>query len=268
MIPLNLDHSSLNFPKGFSEKHRKLLGIPGSILIPKNYMKSFDATVGQDIKIGMQENYVLVAGTVDKVLSNGFPIIYASQNTFNYLNGSSPKMTTFLIKLKDPSLAKQTAKELQYAVDKLNRKMTVWTPKSFIDNAKTAWFDKDETANTMLYSVGFIALFSLAIGSQVMRANLFAQLKEFGTLNALGVSRFKLALVALEQGFWVGVFSIAFSMGIFFIIQYVAAFYSQSLVMTWMVFGICSALILTVSLVSGFFSVSILRKIELTSLLR
>jgi putative ABC transport system permease protein len=269
LIPLDLSPSSLNFPKNFTEEHRRLLTIPGTVLIPVNYMASFNAVVGQDIELGLGEpNFVQVAGMTDKVLSNDFPIIYASQNTFNYLNGSSPKMTTFLIKLKDPSLADQTAKELQYAVDKLDRMMTVWTPETFIDNAKTAWFDQDENANMMLYSVGFIAFFSLAIASQVMRANLFAQLKEFGTLNALGVSRFRLALVALEQGFWVGICSIGCAMFFFFIIQYAAAYYSYSLVMTWTVFGVCSALILTVSLISGFFSVSILRKIELTSLLR
>lgn len=272
LVPLGIEKGSLNFPHNFGEKERKALKIPGSVVVPKNYMDRLGTAPDLSLKIGNGElRNVFISGVSAPVLRMDTPNIYVSQKTYDYIKGDNASWggaSALLIKLVDPEKAEQTARELQQFLMMKGKLLNIWTRESYQKQLEDNFLKSDRVAKRLLYTVGFVAVFSLVLSSQIMRANIFAQLREFGTLHALGLSRVKLALITLEQGFWAGIVSTICCTALFFLVKFIAAQYNQDIAVSMLLLGACYTLIMGVAMVSGFFSVFVLRKIELTSLLR
>ena len=268
VITIALDADALTYPTNVPASLATSLKPTYNIALPKNYANELNLAVG-DTLVYSEDASMLVVEITDTVLNGSTPVVYMSDDTYQNLTGdANTRYRQVLVKIKDPSRAEQTRIELLKVLESMSPDMEVWTPAGFIYNLENEAVEDNELQTILSYIIGGFAFFIFMITNQLMRTNLYSQIKEFGALNALGISKKKLAVITMSQGFWIGVTSIINCTILYYILKYLATFDGQSLVMPTWGWWVSLGLIMGVAMVSGFLSIFVLRKIELTSLLR
>ena len=115
---------------------------------------------------------------------------------------TGPRVGPLMVKIRDPSRADIVAAQLNAAS---HGKYRAWTrPELAKANEKSIF--KEQIIGVML---GFAVMIGLLIGTvitwQTLRGAIFANIKEFASLRALGVSMGSLRVIVLELSFWVGI---------------------------------------------------------------
>ena len=121
---------------------------------------------------------------------------------------------------------------------------------------------------TLIFSLILGVLIGVAITWQTLRGAIMANIKEFASLRALGVSMGSLRAIVMELSFWVGVAGILASGVLTWAVSLLAA--GGGLPMAFpipMVAGVC-IMLLVIALASGFLSLGVLKKSQPADLLR
>lgn len=148
---------------------------------------------------------VRVVGTVRGYKSLGGPYVFCSLQTAAALIRDPPGgVTYFLAKCKDPANAPAVAERLgRY------RQMSAFPSDEFSLRSRLHWLFTTKAG----IAVGFTALLGLIVGavvtSQTLYAATAASQREFATMRAMGIPRWRLKFTIIEQSFWVGLFGIA-----------------------------------------------------------
>jgi putative ABC transport system permease protein len=120
--------------------------------------------------------------------------------------------------------------------------------------------------------LGFAMFMGAAVGIvitwQTLRAAILANVKEFASLRALGVAMGSLGLVVMEMSFWVGIAGLFATAFLVFAIWALArsANVPMGFPLGFIVFVAISLVVIAV--VSGFFSLGVLKKSQPADLLR
>lgn len=268
IIILGSDPEELTYPKDVPKSLAAVIAPEFNIAVARNYLDNLQVALGDTIPTN-KDSELKVAAIAPTVLNGDTPIIYMTAETYALLSsGSSASPNEMLVLLKDASNIEATRDELMLLMEDLNPDIRVWTPKGFsVDQEEQSLNERGYMSFFTYIIVGF-GFFIFMITNQLMRTNLLAQLKGFGTLHAFGISKMKLALMMLEQGFWLGFISLIGCTAAYVIVAQIAANWDMLLTMPVYGWVACYGLIMSVAMISGFTSVFILRKIELTSLLR
>jgi putative ABC transport system permease protein len=112
------------------------------------------------------------------------------------------------------------------------------------------------------------AAVGIVITWQTLRAAILANVKEFASLRALGVAMGSLGLVVMEMSFWVGIAGLFATAFLVFAIWALArsANVPMGFPLGFIVFVAISLVVIAV--VSGFFSLGVLKKSQPADLLR
>lgn len=111
-------------------------------------------------------------------------------------------------------------------------------------------------------------LIGVAITWQTLRGAIMANIKEFASLRALGVSMGSLRRIVLELSFWVGIAGVFAAFVLTWAVSLLAS--SSGLTMSFppaMVMMV-SAMLVVIALLSGFLSLGVLKKSQPADLLR
>jgi len=160
---------------------------------------------------------VKVIGTVNGYKSLGGPYVFCNHHTARTLMRYIPGQTTYIIAKCKPGT------DVQAVVDRLNTypSMTAFTSDDFSLRSRKHWLFTTKAG----VAVGFTALLGLLVGavvtSQTLYAATAASQREFATLRAMGIPRWRLKLNVLAQSFWVGLFGILVGFPIVLVIAYV-----------------------------------------------
>lgn len=147
---------------------------------------------------------VTVVGLVRGYKSLGGPYVFCSNENARVLLKYFPGEATYLVaKCRTPGDATRVTHRLQgYS------QMTAFTAADFSWRSRMHWLFTTKAG----VAVGFTALLGLLVGavvtSQTLYAATAASLREYSTLRAMGIPRWRLQLSVLEQSFWVGLFGI------------------------------------------------------------
>jgi putative ABC transport system permease protein len=118
------------------------------------------------------------------------------------LASTSQRGGPLMVQLKHPEMAEHVRDQLNAVSD---GKYRAWTREE-LSQANESALMKEQIIGILL---GFSALLGAGIGIgitwQTLRGAIFANIKEFASLRALGVSMRSLRLVVIELSFWVGV---------------------------------------------------------------
>ena len=147
---------------------------------------------------------VRVVGFVRGYKSIGGPYVFCSEETARPMLRYGRGDVTYLIARCRNSLdADAVSRRL-----KQHPRMSVYTADEFSRNTRMHWLFTTKAG----VAVGFTALLGLLVGavvtSQTLYAATAAMQKEFATLRAMGIPRWRLQLSVLTQSFWVGLFGI------------------------------------------------------------
>lgn len=147
---------------------------------------------------------VRVIGLVRGYKSLGGPYVFCNHDTARVLMKYVAGQTTFLLaKLNDGA-------NIDSVVARLNDypAMSAFTASDFSMRSRFHWLFTTKAG----VAVGFTALLGLLVGavvtSQTLYAATAASQREFATLRAMGIPKWRLKLNVLAQSFWVGLFGI------------------------------------------------------------
>ncbi|RZJ37801.1 MAG: FtsX-like permease family protein, partial [Brevundimonas sp.] len=118
------------------------------------------------------------------------------------------------------------------------------------------------------FSVFLGTLIGVAITWQTLRGAIMANIKEFASLRALGVSMSSLRNIVMELSFWVGIVGVLASFILTWLISLLAA--AGNVVMAYppSVLVLVGVMLILIALMSGFLSLGVLKNSQPADLLR
>lgn len=246
---------------------RARLNEPGAVIVDEADLDSLGVKVGDTAAINGQR--VRVVGVSRGLRALGGVNIVASLETARVLDRApddAGMMTYFIAKVRPGVKPKVVA-------DRLNGSnafgpYTVWTAKAFARESSLYWMFDTGAGAGVLFLAGIVFLVGSVITSQTLIAAVIGSIREYATLNALGVGRGSLRKVVLEQAFWVGALGLVCSIVIGFILLAIARNRSVPMELNPLITIVCLALSMALAIVSGLAAVRTLRRADPASLLR
>jgi putative ABC transport system permease protein len=185
------------------------LSEPGAVAVDESEFSRLGISgVGDSAEIlGLR---VRVVGVVKGYKSVGGPYVFCSMDTARaVLRYQNDEATYLLAKTTDPADAWKVARRMGGY-----HQLTAFTADEFSARTRMHWLLTTKAGIT----VGFTALLGLLVGavvtSQTLYAATAASQREFSTLRAMGIPRWRLKMSVLVQSFWVGLFGIAIAVPI------------------------------------------------------
>ena len=147
---------------------------------------------------------VRVVGLVKGCRSLGGPYVFCSLDTARAVLFYRPGEVTYLVaKCHDPEDAWKVARRMEGYP-----RLTALTADEFSARSRMHWLMTTKAG----IAIGFTALLGLLVGAVVTSQTLFAATaasqREFATLRAMGIPKWRLKMSVLVQSFWVGLFGI------------------------------------------------------------
>ncbi|RLV59879.1 ABC transporter permease [Parashewanella curva] len=264
IVPVDPSETSLDFPRFFPDAIRKVIETPGVVVLSRASARELNTGFGQKALLG---NLEVTVGAVINGLSSGFQArVFTSPQTLQLIgSGGRNNPTLFLVKLKAGAAKQQVLQQLNKMLVQHQLKAT-----TVEDSASSAGFAQVLQGNgrMLIGSAAFALLVGCAIASQTLRGAFLAQIKEFGSLRALGVKRRILAYVAMEQAFWTGIVSIPIAAVLAHILRVVMGLFDISIHIPFFLLASSSALLLIVALIAGLVSLTAVFKAQPAELLR
>ncbi|GGO71362.1 FtsX-like permease family protein [Bowmanella pacifica] len=262
--------NSLSLPYSVSKSERAALEMHKTFLAPKSFVIAHDAQIGDEfIFVDNQDDSVEEAWTLVGEFSTEVTPDWTVLITSPHSLSSTPGYSLIAIALKDDSLQEQTMAELNTLLTRYAKPFTVVKRADLRVEARKKALLSRTMQVFVINAIVPLAIFNLVTIVLIMRANLFSQIREFGTLHALGFTKFDLAKIAMEQGLWLGAGAIVLSTGLFYVVAFIwQQFFGFSVQLSALIFFASAIQIMFLAILGGALSIGILKKVELTSLLR
>jgi putative ABC transport system permease protein len=246
---------------------RARLNEPGAVIVDKADLDSLGVNIGDTAAINGQR--VRVVGVSSGLRALGGVNIVASLETARVLDAApddAGMVTYFVAKLRHGVKPKRVAERLNGS--NTFGPYTVWTAKSFARTSQLYWMLDTGAGAGVLFLAGIVFLVGAVITSQTLIAAVIGSIREYATLNALGVGRGSLRKVVMEQAFWVGALGLLCSVVIGAILLVIARSRSVPMEMRPLTAAACLTLSMALAIVSGLAAVRSLRRADPASLLR
>jgi putative ABC transport system permease protein len=264
VIGTRLGPDSIGAIKQLTSEHRTALSEPTSVVIDEGEFNRLGiAKVGDTAEIlGVR---VRVVGTVTGLRSLAGPYLFCSLDTSRKLLRPPPDQCTFILgKCHNKEDAPKVVQKLQAYPNKLGP----FTTADFSFHSRKHWLFKTKAG----IALGLAALLGLLVGavvtSQTLYAATIASLKEYAVLRALGIPRWRMAMMVLAQSFWVGVTGIAVALPAIFAIAYIGGEIGAKVMLPPELLAAACVITMTMAMLSGLYALRSLRHVEPVTLLR
>jgi putative ABC transport system permease protein len=248
VVGTRLDPSSLAAVEGVRADRDLLarLSEHGAVAVDESELGRLGINkIGEDADVfGVR---VRVVGLVRGYKSLGGPYIFCSLDTArSMMRYQSDEVTYLVAKTSNPSDAEKVARRLGgYA------QLTAFTADEFSTRSRMHWLVTTKAG----IAVGFTALLGLLVGavvtSQTLYAATAASQREFATLRAMGIPKWRLQLNVLIQSFWVGLFGIIVAAPFTLLMAEVADSMGTSVRLHPIILLIAAAVTMTMAIGSG-----------------
>jgi putative ABC transport system permease protein len=263
VIGTRLGPDSIGAVKQLTPMHRTLLSEPSSVVIDDGEFDRLGIKkVGDTAEILGRR--VRVVGTVTGLRSLAGPYLFCSVETARtILRPPADQCTFILAKCHHKEDAPKVVEHLKI----YQRKISAFTATDFSNHSQIHWLTKTKAGIALGLAAALGLLVGAVVTSQTLYSATVASLKEYAVLRALGIPRWRMAMMVLSQAFLVGVTGIVCASPIIFGIQYLAEAAVKIMLPPWLLFGAC-AITMTMAMLSGLYALRSLRHIEPVTLLR
>jgi putative ABC transport system permease protein len=262
---VDTEEGALTLPTDFSEATRQALSEPYAVALDRTSLARLGVKLGDTASLNSLT--VHVRAILDGYPNINQPTVIVSRQTFRLLKlvGNEQRTGPLMVQVRDPSRAVIVRDHLN-AIS--NGAYRAWT-KTELSDANEKQLLGEQIIGIMLgFSVFLGVMIGVGITSQTLRGAILANIKEFASLRALGVSMGSLRLVVVELSIWVGLAGLAMTglmiMGVDALAQAGGVPMAYHLDQV----GMTSALLLAISVGSGLLSLGVLKKSQPADLLR
>jgi putative ABC transport system permease protein len=192
----------LMFSKALPLALRARLAEPDAVIVDRSDLDQLGVGVGQTATINGHQ--VRVVGISSGLRALGGVNVLCSLDTARHLDTDAEDIgPTYLVaSLRDPTQANAVA--LRLRGDTAFGPYTTWSAADFANISVRYWMFDTGAGAGVLFLAGIVFLVGAVITSQTLIAAVNGSVREYATLNALGVGVGALRRVVLEQAFWVG----------------------------------------------------------------
>jgi putative ABC transport system permease protein len=246
---------------------RARLNEPDAVIVDRADLDSLGVKVGDSAVINGHR--VRVVGVSSGLRALGGVNVVASLATAAELDtdpSNANRMTYFVAKLRDPAVADDVAARLRGT--SAFGKYDVWTAQDFARRSQLYWMFDTGAGAGVLFLAGIVFLVGAVITSQTLVAAVIGSVREYATLNALGVGVGALRRVVMEQAFWVGALGLIGSTLLGAIALAIARSRSVPVALDPWTTLACLALGMGLAIVSGLAAMRSLRRADPATLLR
>ena len=170
-----------------------------------------------------------------------------------------------MVKLSDPTQARFVADQLNAQGD---GQWKAWTRQELADANAGAMFEE----GILLIIIGGCVVLGIIIGVaitwQTLRGAIMANIKEFASLRALGVSMGSLRRIVMELSFWVGVVGVGAAILLTWLVSLLAAANAVIISLPPILLIVVGGGLILIAMGSGLLSMGILKKSQPADLLR
>ncbi|MCA1936793.1 ABC transporter permease [Asticcacaulis sp.] len=256
---------AVTLPTDFPEDVILALQEPYSVVVDATSLAKLGVKVGD--KAQMNGRTVNVRATITNYPSLFNSMVFMSRQTAKLLRlyDEGPRVGSLLVKLRDPSRAAIVAQDLN---NMSNKQFRAWTREDLARENQAEMFKE----SFIVIMLGFMLIVGVFIGVvitwQTLQGAILANIKEFASLRALGVSMGNLNLIIMELSFWVGVAGLMMT-GIL-LVGVTALANAVGLTMFYPLWSIITIaiMLLTIAVISGLLSLGVLKKSQPADLLR
>jgi putative ABC transport system permease protein len=182
-------------------------------------------------------------------------------------NDATDDGPTYLVaSLRDPAKADAVAARLRGAAS--FGPYTAWSAADFAQRSVRYWLFDTGAGAGVVFLAGIVFLVGAAITSQTLIAAVNGSIREYATLNALGVGVAALRKVVLEQAFWVGFLGLLGASVLGIALLLLARSQDVPVVLNAPAALACIALVMGLAAVSGLAAMRSLRRADPATLLR
>ena len=256
---------AVTLPVDFGASVRLALDEPYGVAIDETARKSLGVNLGD--KASLNGHTVKVTALLHGYANIGSTMVFMSRQTARLLGMGSngPNVGPLVVRLKHPARAVLVRDQLNARAQGHYR---VWT-RSQLAAANQRMILQNNIVGIML--IGGLVLGSFVgtvITWQTLRGAIFANIKEFASLRALGVSMGSLRRIIMELAFWVGVAGLLMTGVLVWGVTLLGRVSGlpMSYPLDWVT--IVVVMLLFIAILSGFLSLGILKQSEPADLLR
>lgn len=257
----------LLFARALSPTLRARLYEPDAVIVDRADIDKLGVAIGGTAAIN--GHTVRVVGVSSGLRALGGVNVLSSLATARELDtdpGDNGQPTYLVAGLRDPSQADAAAGRLHG--DGAFGPYEVWTAQAFARRSVLYWMFDTGAGAGVLFLAGIVFLVGAVITSQTLVAAVAGSMREYATLNALGVGVGALRWVVLEQALWVGALGLAGATVLGAALLALAREQDVPVVLNLPVTLACVALALGLAAVSGLAAIRSLRRTDPASLLR
>lgn len=264
---INARPDGMLFAHALSPALRARLNEPDAVIVDRADLDSLGVGIGDSAVINGHR--VRVVGVSNGLRALGGVNVVASLATASELDTdptNANRMTYFVAKLHDPAEADEVAARLRG--NRAFGNYDVWTAESFARRSQLYWMFDTGAGAGVLFLAGVVFLVGAVITSQTLVAAVIGSVREYATLNALGVGVGALRKVVMEQAFWVGALGLLGSTVLGGLALVLARSRSVPVALgPWTTLA-CLALCMGLAIVSGLAAMRSLRRADPATLLR
>lgn len=259
--------------------------VPGAVTVPTDYSPELVEALRQPFGVAVDETALGRLGVKlgDKAIYNGKTVrvvavtrgypnmmqagVVMSRDTLRMLGEASTgdRVGPLMVGIRPGADSERVVAQLNA---QSRGQFKAWTRAELGEANQAAMFKESFIVIMLGFSLFLGILIGVAITWQTLRGAIMANIKEFASLRALGVSMGSLRAIVMELSFWVGIAGI-FAAGLLtWAVSLLAT--SGGLTMAFpipMVAGVC-VMLLVIALASGFLSLGVLKKSQPADLLR
>ena len=256
---------AVTLPLDYPESVRVALLEPNAVAIDRTALARLGVKLNDTATLN--GNTVYIRGILDGYPDINQPSVVVSRDTLRRLGmgDKGDKVGPLMVQLRDATKAEAVRDQLNAISGGAYR---AWT-RAELAKANEGALMKEQIIGVLLgFSVFLGFMIGIGITSQTLRGAILANIKEFASLRALGVSMGSLRMIVVELSFWVGVVGLGatalFTYGVFLLAK------SAGLPMGFplpAVIGV-GILLMLISIASGLMAMGILKKSQPADLLR
>ncbi|HWE45102.1 MAG TPA: FtsX-like permease family protein [Caulobacteraceae bacterium] len=256
---------SVTTPIDFGQDLRTALDEPYAIALDETALNQLGVKLGD--KASLNGTSVTVRYVVHGYANVINPMVFMSRQTALLIGVAHQSNRTgpLMVKLYDPSQA-ATMRDKMNA--NANGQYRAWTRGDLAKANQKSLLNNNVIGIMLFGGLALGGLVGLVITWQTLRGAIFANIKEFASLRALGVPMGALRWVIMELAFWVGVAGLAFTAVMVWGLTVVAAAFGLPMAypIEWVVAVV--VMLMVVAIGSGFLSLGVLKKSQPADLLR
>lgn len=255
---------AVTLPVDFTEQTRQALSVPFNIAIDRTALRRLGVSLGSEANFN--GHVVRVAAILDGYPNVDNPNIVMSRQTLRQMGrANTTRIGPLLVRVRHADDAARVRDELNSIADGQYR---AWT-KPELRTATLDSFLNESIIAVFMWGATMLGLFvGIIITWQTLQGAILANVKEFASLRALGVSMGSLRVVVMELSFWVGVAGLALTAlmmgGIWLLTRAIGMPFG--FIASWVITAVI--MLMAIALMSGFFSLGVLKKSQPADLLR